>query len=149
MNQEDYVENLKETLKLLDNAVKWLERSYKICASTGNAHKYSEDEFDAFETLSSRFARVSDILVQKVFRSIDSLELSDEGTLIDALNRAEKRGLIYSLDDIREIRDLRNQIVHEYVDEDLMSTFNDILKRTPKLLEIIKNTKIYCTKYFI
>lgn len=147
MNQNDYIENLKETLILLDNAVKWLERSYKKCVSIGQGNKYSEDEFDAFETLSSRFARVSDILVQKVFRSIDALELSDEGTLLDALNRAEKRTIINSIEDVREIRDLRNQIVHEYVDEDLISTFNEILKYTPKLLEIIKNTKIYCKKY--
>lgn len=76
------------------------------------------------------------ILVQKVFRSID------------ALNRAEKREIINSIEDIREIRDLRNQIVHEYIDEDLINTFNEIVKYTPKLLEIIMNTKKYCKKYF-
>ncbi|MBU0559155.1 MAG: hypothetical protein KKG93_06175, partial [Bacteroidetes bacterium] len=67
------------------------------------------------ETLASRFARVSDIVFQILFRSIDQVELENKGTLLDAVNRAHQRGLIESIDKMREIRDLRNQIVHEYV----------------------------------
>jgi len=33
-------------------------------------------------------------LTQKLFRAIDALELTDEGSLIDRFNRMEKRGLV-------------------------------------------------------
>jgi hypothetical protein len=55
---------------------------------------YSDDEFDDMETLASRFARVSDIIFQKLFRNIDQVELEDKGSFIDAVNRAHKRELI-------------------------------------------------------
>ena len=48
------------------------------------------------ENLTSRFSRTIDLIVNKVFRSIDYVELEDSGTLIDVVNRAEKRELIHS-----------------------------------------------------
>jgi hypothetical protein len=37
-----------------------------------------------------------DVILNKVFRSIDAIELEDGGTLLDVVNRAEKRGIIDS-----------------------------------------------------
>ena len=48
------------------------------------------------ENLTSRYSRTIDLIVNKVFRSIDYVELEDSGTLIDVVNRAEKRELIHS-----------------------------------------------------
>ena len=41
----------------------------------------------------SRYTRICDLLLQKVFRSTDAFELERSETMLDALNRAEKRGL--------------------------------------------------------
>ena len=65
------------------------------------------------ENLTSRYSRTIDLIVNKVFRSIDYVELEDSGTLIDVVNRAEKRELIHSAMRIRELKDLRNGIVPE------------------------------------
>ncbi|MBU2507748.1 MAG: nucleotidyltransferase substrate binding protein, partial [Bacteroidetes bacterium] len=70
-----------------------------------------------------------------------------KGTLLDAVNRAHQRGLIESIDKMREIRDLRNQIVHEYVKADLQNVFIDILEFTPLLISICNNIFEYCKKY--
>jgi uncharacterized protein YutE (UPF0331/DUF86 family) len=62
---------------------------------------------------------------------------------LDVLNRSHRRGLIESIDEIREIRELRNDIVHEYVPTDLKELFEDTLKFSKSIFEIIKRIKNY------
>lgn len=147
MKQEDYIKSLFEDLKELDKALHWLKRSYGICKKIGIKEEYKEEEFDVFENLTGRFARLSDMLIQKIFRSIDKIEFEEEGTLLDVLNRSHKKGLIQSIDEIREIRELRNDIVHEYTPTDLKELFKDTLKFTESIFEIIKRVKNYTKKF--
>jgi uncharacterized protein with HEPN domain len=147
MTTNESINILKENIHILQDALYWLKRSLTICGKLGLKTELSEEEFDNMETLSGRFARVSDIIQQKVFRSIDQVELEDRGTLLDSINRAHKRNLINSVEEMREIRDLRNQIVHEYIKEDLQEVFKDILEFTPRLITICDNVIIYCEKY--
>jgi len=147
MIQNDYIMNLHNTLKQFNEAIYWLKRSYNKCLKIGIKHNYSEDELDVLETLASRFGRTCDMLIHKVFRSIDKVELEEGGTLIDVVNRAEKRGLIDSVDELRIMKDLRNQIVHEYISEGLVEFFEDIMKYAPKLFGIRTKIEEYCKKY--
>jgi len=102
--------------------------------------------------LTSRFVRVSDVILQKLFCGLDALELEDDGTLLDALNRAEKRaekrGLIDTANDFRIIRELRNEIAHEYAQENLRPFFESVLDLTSALLDIIRRAHTYCRRYF-
>lgn len=147
MTQKDYIEKLLEDLTELDDALHWLKRSYDICRDIGIKPGYKEEEFDAFETLTARFARFSDMLIQKIFRSIDKIEFEKDGTLLDVLNRSHKRGLITSIDEIREIRELRNDISHEYTPRELKELFDDTLKQTATLFEIIDRVDKYVEKF--
>src|ERR1700722_15363362 len=104
ISQNDYILNLLDMLKQLEMAQQWMFRSFQQCEKIGISAGYKPEQFDHFENLCNRFRRASDILIQKVFRSIDQLEFTEGGSLIDALNRAQKRGLIDSLDQIRNIR---------------------------------------------
>ncbi len=61
---------LFDTINILDNAVHWRQRSYTICSGIGVKESYTEEEYDHLETLTSRFARVGDIIIQKVFRVV-------------------------------------------------------------------------------
>ena len=149
MKQRDFILNLFDTINLLDNAIHWLKRSYTICSGIGVKENYTEEEYDNLETLTSRFARVSDILIQKAFRSIDAVEFENKGTLIDVVNRAHKRGFFKSVEKLREIRELRNTIAHEYIQESLADTFTDVLRFTPELFDIATQIKDYCKKYEI
>lgn len=137
---------LRQNIEYLQKQLKWLTRSYELCKSIGVKDIYSEDEFDKFETLSGRFARTIDFLIRKVFRSIDDLEFEPQGTLIDTVNNAMKRNLIPDNDLINNMRDLRNEIAHEYLEEDLASTFKDLLELTPFLITIVNNTIQYAKK---
>jgi len=147
MIQRDYILILHDTLKDLEESRHWLQRSYDICTALGIKESYNEEEFDAFETLTGRFARTCDLIIQKGFRSIDKVEFEDRGSLIDALNRAQKRGLIESIDDIRIARDLRNEIVHEYRRAGLQKLFQAVLSRTPDLFALLDRIHGYCQQY--
>jgi hypothetical protein len=149
MMQRDYILILQDTLKDLDESRHWLRRSYGICMAMGIKETYSEDEFDAFETLTGRFSRTCDMIVQKALRSIDRVEFEDRGTLIDALNRAHKRGLIDSIDEIRIVRDLRNEIVHEYRRANLQKLFQSVLAKTPELFSLMDRIREYCRQYSV
>jgi len=143
MSKELLISNLQS----LRNQLDWLEHSYSICKNISIKQRYETEEFDAFETLCSRFARSIDFLVRKVFRSVDDVEFENQGTLIDVINNAHKRGLFDSIENIRNLKDLRNDIAHEYLDEGLRELFEEILSNTPELMKIIANTIRYCDRY--
>ncbi len=98
---------------------------------------------ERLEALAARFARLADILLQKLFRAIDAIELVDEGSLLDRLARMEKRGLIESAAEWRQIRELRNQVAHDYVVEDLRTLYNDIFSYSPKLIALVPHVERY------
>ena len=147
MKKSNYRVLLKQNLEQLEKSMAWLRRSYEIGRKIGIKSEYSEEEFDALETLVSRFARTTDLIIHKVFRSIDRVELEDGGTLLDVVNRAEKRGLIPSAEQIRLIKDLRNQIVHEYSSDFIFDVLEDLFAYIPQLFEIADSIQKYCLKY--
>ena len=143
-NMED---NLKQELCDLEKARDVLHYSYEKCQSIELMDELSYEEEESFEALTSRFARLSDLIIQKTFRLLDILDLEDEGTIRDRINRAEKKGVIYSADDFIEIRILRNEIAHEYKSETIYAIFKKVLECTPKLLESVETIAVYAQKH--
>ena len=137
-------ENLLKNLEALERQIFWLNISLTECQAIGLKETYSVDEFGKLETLTSRFSRSIDFLIRKMFRSIDDYELENQGTLIDVVNNAHKRGLISSVEEVRVIKDIRNEIVHEYVEEGLLDVFEDVLTYGEKLLKMMQKTQEYC-----
>lgn len=85
--------------------------------SAGLGVPLSVEQRESCEALTSRFARLCDLLVQRLFRTLDRVELSDDGTILDRLARVEKRRIIDSAGEWRELRELRNEIAHDYLIE--------------------------------
>ncbi len=134
---------LTTAIDRLDRASALLEKSHTKCSVTGVKPKYSDDELEAFDALTSRFARASDILTHKVFPLIDMIEFEPRGSFLDTINRAEKRGLIPSAFLFKEIRELRNEIAHEYSLRDPESMFADVLRLTPAVIEALRSVRLY------
>ena len=105
--------------------------------------EYDLEQQESFEALTSRFARTSDILTQKVFKSIFILLQEDVKTIIDTANFLEKLEIVDNADDLLNIREIRNQIAHEYVEPDIKSLYMDVLHYIPQLKEIAINVKAY------
>ena len=143
----DAIAILHANLEGMRKSIQWLRRSFERCSAIGVKASYTEDEFDEFENLAGRFARTVDLVISKVFRSIDAVELEEGGTTIDIVNRAEKRSLVESAVRVRELKDLRNDIVHEYETDDLRSLFGEVLKAAPEVFAIAERTERYCRRY--
>jgi uncharacterized protein YutE (UPF0331/DUF86 family) len=140
-------ELLEYEVNLLKKALDILKYSLNSCLEISNKEEYSYDELDRFECLTARFARLSDILTQKLFRLIDAIELEKPGTAWDVINRAEKRGIINNADEFAEIRELRNIISHEYMPEEIRRIYLRVLHLSPLLIKTSEDTVQYCKKY--
>jgi uncharacterized protein YutE (UPF0331/DUF86 family) len=138
--------NLQENIKLLEKQLFWLNYSYQQIQAIDLTKKLSIDEFNHYENLCSRFSRTVDFLIRKMFRSIDAAEFENQGTLVDVINNAHKRKLFDSVELIRTIKELRNEIVHEYLDDELMAMLDEVSTLTPELIKIINETITYSKK---
>jgi len=136
-------EKLLSDKQLLEKQLFWIDISYNECVMIGIKNEYSVDEFGRFETLCSRYSRGIDFLIRKMFRTLDEYEFENQGTLVDVVNNAHKRGLFESVEDLRIMKDIRNTIVHEYIEDALVDVFEDVLEYTGKLIKIMKTTLRY------
>lgn len=78
------------------------------------------ERLDAFV---SRFGRLQDTLADKLLPALLDALAEPKATAIENLDRAEKLGWLDSTDDWLAMRKLRNQMVHEYI-EDLVILCN-------------------------
>lgn len=72
------------------------------------------ERLDAFV---SRFGRLQDTVGDKLLPALLSALAEKTGPAIDNLDKAEKFGFIDSADVWMEMRRLRNQMVHEYIED--------------------------------
>jgi hypothetical protein len=109
---------LRQSLHDLRLARNHLNYSYnQTAALPQQMAEFSPDQLESVEAFTSRFARVVDLLVNKVLRAMDRLELLPQGSLLDVINRAEKRLLVESSVTLREMKEVRNIIAHDYTGE--------------------------------
>jgi len=139
---------LKEDIDILKSAINTLQYSYDKCKKIGIKTDYSLDELESFESLTSRFARLSDIITQKIFKTIVELSLEDIYTFIDRINYMEKLEIIESSTIFKEIRKIRNEISHEYIIEDLSELFEDVLEYSRILFQTVDRIEAFCTKNY-
>jgi len=138
---------LKSHIANLDKSIERLLYSYNICNKISAERGQKNEEYlEHYEALTARYGRSVDILVSSVLRFIDIMEYIESGTIIDITNRAEKRGFVDSAQDLRVLKDLRNEIVHNYDSDDYEEVFDDSLRLIPDLLEIVNKVKVYCGK---
>jgi hypothetical protein len=136
-------EKLVNDFHLLQKQLFWIDISFNECTNIGIKEKYSIEEFGKFETLCSRYSRGIDFLIRKIFRTLDEYEFENQGTLIDVVNNAHKRELFEDIDELRIMKDIRNTIVHEYIEDNLVEVFDEVLEYTEKLINIINTTIKY------
>ena len=137
---------LDSQVVLMDKSRDKLEESMKHCLLIDLNQELSDADEVSLEAFSARFSRLSDYLMQRIFRTLDVIEFEDEGTLRDRMNRAEKKGLIESTQNFVKIRTLRNIIAHEYTDEEVIRIYQKVLELTPNLLDACKRIKQYIQK---
>jgi uncharacterized protein YutE (UPF0331/DUF86 family) len=138
---------LNQEIQLMHRAGVVLEKSFNECQQAKEKKGYPLEGMDQLELLSSRFSRLTDFMVQRIFRLIDKLDLEIEGTIRDAINRAEKKGLIAEAETFIQARILRNRIAHEYVDEVMTEIFEEAVRLVPMVLDSVKRVSEYVQRY--
>ena len=145
---ESELNYLSEMLDKLRKASDTLRYSYNVCSGIGIKTSYDEEEKDRFESLTSKFARLSDLLVKQCIKTIDILDLDEAPeTARDAVNRAEKKGIISSSESFVAIRKLRNAISHEYAVAELDAIYLAVLKHVPELFDSVDRIEKYAEKF--
>jgi len=128
---------LRDELKNLENAAEYLKYSLNRSREIVTGKNWTPEELERLESLASRFARLSDLLTQRVMRLVDDLELTPDGTLLDRFYRAEKRGWVEKASDLVRIRELRNLIAHEYAAGRMSEIYLAVASLAPELAAII------------
>ena len=108
--------------------------------------EFSFEELESIDSLTSKFSLTSDIYLQKVLRSIWMLLREDTVPLIDLLNRAEKLMIIVSAEELLQMRDIRNQIAHEYLPEAVPELASEVVVMTTLLQKNIEQTERFLSQ---
>jgi hypothetical protein len=84
-----------------------------------NIQTITEEDLGFLELLTSRFAKLQDLIGSKIFPLL--LDLAQENiqelSTLDRLNKLEKLGLLPSAKEWIDMRTIRNLVTHEYPDQ--------------------------------
>lgn len=139
---------LEDNFKQAEEAASHLSVSVDRCKDFINDKDFNEEQLIELEALTARFARLSDLLIQKIFKTIDQLDANTPGTVRDRIMQAEKKGIIKDADTLLEIRNVRNTIAHEYESPDVKEMFLFVSRHSSLLIGILKNAKQYSNKFY-
>ena len=135
---------LKQSMAELTEARRHLNYSFEqVAALPATLTDANEANLESVEAFTSRFARCVDLLTNKVLRSLDEAELRTRGTLLDVINRAEQRGFVGRAADLREMKEIRNMIAHDYAAEKAGEIFAYCREQKPIFDAICDRVKTY------
>jgi len=135
MRLPKYFAEIDAHIELINEALEVLQNRLPI----ENYNDLTNLEKFALNTLIFRFSKLQDLLGSKVFRSY--LEFSgfetSEKSFFDILKEIEKEGIV-DIDTWDELRKLRNQIAHEYPEEEdeAIESINLFIERSQELIDI-------------
>lgn len=143
-DRREKLENLlMDSMHLLDSSQSTLLKSLDKCRHIGLKKAYSFEEFESFDSLTSKFARTADIFTQRVLTTLFKILREEAVTFVDKAHLAEKLSLVPSADELLAIRDLRNQIAHEYKTEEIEALFEDVFEMTDRLSCCLDMTRAF------
>jgi len=142
-NDQQLQELLQAEWQLLHASVETLLMSVEKCRKIGVKDEYSFEEQESFDSLTSKFSRASDLFTQKVIRTTWLLLHESFVPFIDMINICVKMNMLHSTDEMIGIKDMRNQIAHEYIPDALMELVPEVTEMTQQLVENINYCRIF------
>ena len=142
-NNQLLINVLNSEWDLLQAAVKTMKLSVHKCQVIGSKESYTFEELESFDSLTSKFNRTSDLFTQKVLRTVWMLLHEPFAPFIDMMNNGEKMKILQSADQLIEIRDLRNQIAHEYLPDAIRELVPEVIELSANLIENIETCKVF------
>ena len=106
---------IAKDLSHLDYSIAKIKKAHFDLEAATNLDQ-NPDLGETVEAFTSRFTRLQDTLGDKLLPAWLTAVGETRGTALDNLDKAEKFGLLNSVDDWMALRFLRNQLVHEYLE---------------------------------
>ncbi len=135
---------LTHLLKVAEKEVRYLQQTtQRLSAEVINANWVAQldkqpDLAERVDAFVARFGRLQDNLGDKLIPELLRQMLETPKAAIDNLNKMEKLGLLSSMLDWIEARNLRNRLVHEYVDDN--QEFAEAINRAIELVSLLIDT---------
>ena len=141
-------DHLRVALEELAEARRNLEFSAaRVAGLNEDSGRWTDDEAERAEAFLARFARGVDLLTNKVWRALFRVELEPEGTVLDRIRLAEKRGLIGDGERMRVLKELRNRIAHDYAGGSVGQFVSFARSELPFLDSGAESTRAYAVRY--
>ena len=95
-----------------------------------------DEDVALLDMMTTRFSKLQDLIGSKIFTLILDILGEDAPSLRDKLNKLEKLGIIEDAHWWMEMREIRNQVTHDYPDNyDILSShFNQMLPFVDELI---------------
>ena len=112
--------------------------------------KLNEEEIAYFDQSIYRFTKLQDAIGQKLFKAV--LVILDEDiankAAIDIFNRLEQLEIIENYENWKELRDLRNELAHEYEEAENETTekLNTLFEKKSDLEKYLNDIRNYLSK---
>jgi hypothetical protein len=142
---------VEQLIRVTAKEVRYLERTLtRLCTLNIDllwveSLESSDESSEMLDAFVSRYGRLQDTLGDKLLPAMLRVSLEKRGSQLDNLLRAEKLGWIQSTQDWIELRELRNRLVHEYMEsaDDLLSALLQAMQE----VHILINTQVRMTDY--
>jgi hypothetical protein len=105
----------------------------------------SREQVEKLDAMTARFSRLQDLLGERLFKSLTLLESEPRQRFLDVLNLMESRGIIESTQQWIELRNMRKEASHGYIDniDKLAQVLTNLFEQAPQLIETVQRVKRY------
>ncbi|MBI3773639.1 MAG: hypothetical protein HY272_13190 [Gammaproteobacteria bacterium] len=149
--RKEQLERVRRTLALLEREVAHFARTRQrlfekpVDANWVKSLEQEAAREDLAESFAAKFNRLQDTVGDKLLPRVFAWLGERPLPFIDTLQRAEKLGLVVSADNWVIARELRNRLIHEYVEDpqEFADALNLANRLADELLAAIENTKQY------
>ena len=104
------------------------------------------EQLECLEAKPTRFVRLFDLLIQRIFHLIDEIELVGSNTVLDRICRAEKRGLGQAIELI-QTREPRDTCAHEYALDAKREIYASLFVTSQHLLQTTQQTSRFANRF--
>ena len=110
----------------------------------------NDGDSEMLDAFVSRYSRLQDTLGDKLLPALLRASLEKTGAQLDNLLRAEKLAWIESTEEWVELRELRNRMVHEYIEtaEDMLEALQQALLSVSVLIDTQNRMANYAQQSF-
>jgi hypothetical protein len=138
--------NWSEAVRTAERLNSSLSRlGYLFPLSVDRLNNASEEDFDKLDAFRVRFSDLQDCLGHKLFRNLLKLEEEHTLSMIDVLNKIEKRGILESSGQWAVLREIRNSFSHDYPESDQgrVDTLNLAWLKASDLIGLLNSLRAY------